>query len=304
MTPGVLARCGRVIQRAGREPAFLLAAPSVALFMVFFLAPLAWMLRLSTYEAGGKGQSRFYELGTFTLSHFAEIFRDPFFLKLGGVTLQLGLMITAITMAIAIPFAVYIHRSRGMWKRGLILAVILPKLTNLLVLMYGVLLMLGDTGYINQILLALHVVDRPLPLFANLAALLFGEVLIVLPYPILMIIAALESVDPSLEEAARSLGGSPVRAYYEAVLKLVVPALVTSTLITFIWGLGAFIAPTILGSPDYYTIAVEVYSETLDKLNWPLGAALSTTYVAFVAGVIAGVLWLQARLSRRWVQAS
>ena len=55
MMEGLLARFGGVVLRAGRQPAFLLAAPSVALFMVFFLAPLFWMLRLSTYEAGGKG---------------------------------------------------------------------------------------------------------------------------------------------------------------------------------------------------------------------------------------------------------
>jgi ABC-type spermidine/putrescine transport system permease subunit I len=206
-------------------------------------------------------------------------------------------------MAIAIPFAVYIHRARGLYKRALVMAVILPKLTNLLVLMYGVLLLLGDTGYINQALLALHLISEPLPLFANLPALVFGEVLIVLPYPILMLVAALEAVDPALEEAARSLGGNPLRAYYEAVLKLIVPALVTSALVTFIWGLGAFIAPTILGTPDWYTIAVEVYSETLDKLNWPLGAALATTYVAFVAAIVGAVLLMQARWSGRRAHA-
>lgn len=292
-------RIGNFITKTGTNPAFLLAAPSVLLFMAFFLAPLAWMVRLSTYEAGGKGQSRFYEVGTFTLKHFAEVLGDPFFLKLGWVTLQLGLIITVITMAIAVPFAIYIHRARGLYKRALVMAVILPKLTNLLVLMYGVLLLLGDTGYINQVLLALRVVSEPLPLFANLAALVFGEVLIVLPYPILMLVAALEAVDPALEEAARSLGAHPLRAYWEGVLKLVVPALVTSALVTFIWGLGAFIAPTILGTPDWYTIAVEVYSETLDKLNWPLGAALATTYVAFVAAIVGVVLLLQARWSAR-----
>ena len=294
---------GRVVVQAGRSPAFLLAAPSVILFIAFFLAPLAWMVRLSTYEAGGKGQSRFYEAGTFTLRHFAEILGDPFFLKLGWVTLQLGLIITVVTMAIAIPFAIYIHRAAGLYKRALVMAVILPKLTNLLVLMYGVLLLLGDTGYINQVLLALRVVAEPLPLFANLAALVFGEVLIVLPYPILMLVAALEAVDPALEEAARSLGANPWRAYWEGVLKLVVPALVTSALVTFIWGLGAFIAPTILGTPDWYTIAVEVYSETLDKLNWPLGAALATTYVAFVAAIVGMVLFSQTRWAARRAHA-
>src|SRR5688572_20581285 len=296
-------RAGSLVTRAGSSPAFLLAAPSVILFVAFFVAPLAWMVRLSTYEAGGKGQSRFYETGTFTLRHFAEVLGDPFFLKIGWVTLQLGLIITVIAMAIAVPFAVYIHRSRGLYKRALLMAVILPKLTNLLVLMYGVLLLLGDTGYINQVLLALRIVSEPLPLFANLAALVFGEVLIVLPYPILMLAAALEAVDPALEEAARSLGANPLRAYWEGVLKLVVPALVTSALVTFIWGLGAFIAPTILGTPDWYTIAVEVYSETLDKLNWPLGAALATTYVVVVGVIVAAVLLMQARWSGRRAHA-
>lgn len=297
--PG-LARLGRLVVAAGRKPALWLAAPSALLFLVFFVAPLGWMLRLSTYEAGGKGQSRFYETGTFTLAHFREIVTDPFFLKLGWITAQVGVIITLVTMAVALPFAVYVYRSRGIYKRFLLMAVILPKLTNLLVLMYGVLLLLGDTGYINEVLLGAHLIGQPLPLFANLPALVFGEVLIVLPYPILMLVAAMESMDPSLEEAAQSLGAGPMRAFYETVIKLMVPALMTSTLVTLIWGFGAFVAPTILGSPDYYTIAIQVYAETLENVKWPLGAALATVYVAFIALMVAGALLIQRNAQRRW----
>lgn len=295
-----LARLGRVVVAAGRRPALWLAAPSALLFLVFFVAPLGWMLRLSTYEAGGKGQSRFYETGTFTLAHFREIVTDPFFLKLGWITIQVGVIITLVTMAVALPFAVYVYRSRGIYKRFLLMAVILPKLTNLLVLMYGVLLLLGDTGYINEVLLGAHLIGQPLPLFANLPALVFGEVLIVLPYPILMLVAAMESMDPSLEEAAQSLGAGPMRAFYETVIKLMVPALMTSTLVTLIWGFGAFVAPTILGSPDYYTVAIEVYTETLENVKWPLGAALATVYVAFITLMVAGALLIQRHAQRRW----
>ena len=295
-----LARLGRVVVAAGRRPALWLAAPSALLFLVFFVAPLGWMLRLSTYEAGGKGQSRFYETGTFTLAHYREIVTDPFFLKLGWVTVQVGVIITLVTMAVALPFAVYVYRSRGIYKRFLLMAVILPKLTNLLVLMYGVLLLLGNTGYINEALMGAHLIAQPLPLFANLAALVFGEVLIVLPYPILMLVAAMESMDPSLEEAAQSLGAAPLRAFYETVIKLMAPALMTSTLVTLIWGFGAFVAPTILGSPDYYTIAIEVYTETLENVKWPLGAALATVYVAFITLMVAGALTIQRHAQRRW----
>jgi ABC-type spermidine/putrescine transport system permease subunit I len=298
--PRWLLRLGRVVVVAGRSPALLLAAPSILLFTVFFVAPLAWMLRLSTYEAGGKGQSRFYQTGTFTLKHFHEIATDPYFLKLAWVTVQVGVIITLVTMAVALPFAIYVYRSRGLYKRFLLLAVILPKLTNLLVLMYGVVLLLGDTGFINALLVGSGLLGQPLPLFANLPALVFGEVLIVLPYPVLMMVAAMESMDPSLEEAARSLGAPPLRAFYETVIKLIVPALMTSTLVTLIWGFGAFVAPTILGSPDYYTIAIEVYSQTLENVNWPLGAALATAYVAAITGMVTGGLLIQRRAERRW----
>lgn len=295
-----LARLGRIVVRAGRSPALWLAAPSALLFLVFFVAPLGWMLRLSTYEAGGKGQSRFYETGTFTLAHYREIVTDPYFLKLGWITLQVGVIITLVTMLVALPFAVYVYRSRGIYKRLLLMAVILPKLTNLLVLMYGVLLLLGDTGYINDLLLKARIINQPLPLFANLPALVFGEVLIVLPYPVLMLVAAMESIDPSYEDAAQSLGAGPVRAFYETVIKLIVPALMTSTLVTLIWGFGAFVAPTILGSPDYYTIAIEVYAETLENIKWPLGAALATVYVAFITLMVAAGLLIQRKAERRW----
>jgi ABC-type spermidine/putrescine transport system permease subunit I len=203
-------------------------------------------------------------------------------------------------MAVALPFAIYVYRSRGLYKRFLLLAVILPKLTNLLVLMYGVVLLLGDTGFINALLVGSGLLGQPLPLFANLPALVFGEVLIVLPYPVLMMVAAMESMDPSLEEAARSLGAPPLRAFYETVIKLIAPALMTSTLVTLIWGFGAFVAPTILGSPDYYTIAIEVYSQTLENVNWPLGAALATAYVAAITGMVAGGLLIQRHAERRW----
>jgi len=299
-----LARLGRVVERAGKTPALWLAAPSTLLFLVFFVAPLGWMVRLSTYEAGGKGQSRFYETGTFTLAHYREILTDPYFAKLGWITVQVGIIITLVTMAVALPFAIYIYRSRGIYKRFLLMTVILPKLTNLLVLMYGVLLLLGDTGYINQVLMGAHLVSQPLPLFANLPALVFGEVLIVLPYPVLMLVAAMESMDSSLEEAARSLGAGAIRAFYETVLKLMVPALMTSTLVTLIWGFGAFVAPTILGSPDYYTVAIEVYTETLENVKWPLGATLATVYVAFITIMVGAAMSIQRSAERRWGAAA
>ncbi len=107
-------------------------------------------------------------------------------------------------------------------------------------------------------------------------------------------------MDPSLEEAARSLGAGPIRAFYETVLKLMVPALMTSTLVTLIWGFGAFVAPTILGSPDYYTIAIEVYTETLENVKWPLGRRWQPCTWPSSRSWSVPAMSIQRRAERRW----
>lgn len=289
---------GSRIQRAATSPKWWLAFPAMFLFVVFFLAPLAWMVRLAFYEAGTTGQ--FYQEGTATLTHFGQIFGDRYFLEVVGVTFRIGGLTVLITMPLAWLLSVYIHRATGVRRLALLAAVILPKLTNLLVVMYGVILLLGRQGFVNEGLAALRLIDTPLPLFANIYAVMLGQVMIVLPYPVLMLVAAMESVDPVLEDAARSLGASPKRAYFETVFKLVLPTSLVASLVTLIWGLGAFVAPMVLGGPSLYTLTIEIYRQTLQHFRWPLGAALGVVSWIAISALIVGFLYLQRRTEERY----
>lgn len=293
-----LSALGRRIQAFGSSPKWWLALPAIALFVIFFLAPLAWMVRLAFYEAGTTGQ--FYQEGTFTLSHFMQIITDRYFLEVVGVTLRIGALTVIFTMPLAWLLSVYIHRSAGIRRLALLAAVILPKLTNLLVVMYGVILLLGRQGFVNEGLLGIGLLDSPLPLFANIYAVMLGEVMIVLPYPVLMLVAAMESVDPVLEDAARSLGASPKRAYFETVYKLTLPTFLVATLVTLIWGLGAFVAPMVLGGPSLYTLTIEIYRQTLQHFRWPLGAALGVVSWIAISVLIVGFLYMQRRTEERY----
>ena len=267
------------------DSAFLLLAPSLLVLAAFFVVPMLWLVRLSLLDRVGSGG--FYVDDSFTLRHYAAIFSDPYFHNLAAVTLKLGLIVTLAAMMVAYPLAIYLYWASPALKTGVLLAVLLPKFTNLLVVMYGVLVLLSNSGPINRLLVWTGLVQQPLPMFANLFAVVVGETLIITPYPVLILASALHGVDRHLEEAARGLGASRWRAFYEAPFKLTLPSALLAALVTFIWALGAFTAPVVLGNPELYPLGVEVYTTTFEDVNWPLGAALASVNLLAVL-VMAG----------------
>lgn len=267
---------------------WLLLAPSLLTLAAFFVLPMLWLVRLSLFERTSAGG--FYVADSFTLRHYAAILTDPYFHNLAGATLRLGLIVTLAAMALAYPLAVYLYRAGPALKTGVLLAVLLPKLTNLLVAMYGVLALLASSGPLNRLLLWTGLVQQPLPMFANLFAVVVGETLIITPYPVLILASALHGVDRQLEDAARGLGAAPWRAFWEVPFKLTLPSALLATLVTLIWALGAFTAPVMLGNPELYPVGVEVFTTTFDDVNWPLGAALATANLLAVLALALGAL--------------
>jgi ABC-type spermidine/putrescine transport system permease subunit I len=281
--------------------AWLLLAPCLATLALFFAAPLVWLVRVSLYERSS-GPGGFYVPGSFSLVQYATVLGDPYFQRIGLATLRLAIIVTATTMLLAYPLALYWWRAGPRLRTGTLLAVLLPKFTNLLVAMYGVLVLLANSGPINRVLLASGAIAEPLPMFANLFAVVVGETLIIAPYPILIIAAALHGVDARLVDAARGLGAGPVRAFYEVPFKLTLPSVLLAALVTLIWALGAFTAPVLLGNPALHPVAVEVYTTTFEDVNWPLGAALAVLNGAMVLALVVAAYGVQRRVERAFGQ--
>jgi len=277
----------------------VLALPAAAFVLALFVLPFLAVARVSTAGPGQSGSRQFFDLAVFLPSNLGTVATDPLFGSVLGVTARLGLLVALISLAVAVPYAAYIHRARG-WRRwGLVAAVALPKLVNVLVLLYGVLLLLGRNGFFNRALAAAGLVDRPLALFGNLPAVVFTEVLVVLPYPILVLAAAFCASDPRLYEAARSLGAGPVRAYVETVIRPSTPAVAGAALISAVWGMGAFVGPLVMGNPPEYTVAVEVYNRALERVAWVDAAGWALLGVVALAGLLAAVAQPVRLLGRR-----
>jgi ABC-type spermidine/putrescine transport system permease subunit I len=275
----------------------LLLAPAVVLVGGFFVVPLGWLVRVSLYDrpaSNSQGGSRFYDPDSFTFKQYQELLSDPFYLRLLGGTLAQAALITVAVMTLAYPCAVMIHQFGPRLKSGALLLVMLPKLTNLLVLTYGLLVLLSNAGVINQVLLGLGIIQQPIKMVANTFAVVVTEVVIIGPYPILILVSLFERVDPSLAQAARGMGAGPWRAFYHTYFKLTLPGAIAAAFITFVWGVGAYLGPVTLGSPDNYTTSVQVFTEMYDYNQWPLASALAVSNLL----LLAGLLLVYALLSR------
>lgn len=294
---GLRGGTGRLVARAGQYQRFLLFSPVVVFFGAFFLFPVVALLRVSlASNPGGTGYGEgtaFYVAGTWTIDNYVRFFSDPYFRQLGVFTVQLGVLTALATTLVSYPLAYLIYTARPLLKSALLMIVILPKFTNVLVLMYGFLVVFGSGGLLNRLLLTIGIVNEPIPMVYNLFSVLLGEIVLILPYCVLVIAAVLHAIDPALPEAARGLGASPVRVFWEVTLPLSLPGVWVSVLLSFIWGVGAFVAPYLLGTPDLYTLAVEVDRQANWRLNWAMAGAVACVLMTIILALVFVFMWIQ-----------
>lgn len=296
-------RFGELVLRLGKHRQFLLLSPAALFLLTFFLFPFLSLFRISlASNPGGTGYGEgkaFYIPGTWTIDNYIRFFDDPFFVSTAVFTVQFGIMTCIISTVVSYLFAYQVYRSRPLMKSVLLLIVILPKFTNVLVLMYGLLIVFGLSGLLNKALMAIGLIGEPLPMLFNLFGVLLGETVLVMPYCVLVIAAVLHSIDDSLREAAEGLGASRARSFWEVTLPLSMPAVWVSVLLSFMWGIGAFASPYLLGNANLYTLAVEVDRQVNWRLNWAMGAT-----VAFVLmGMVIVLMYLYGRAQREGSRA-
>lgn len=296
---GIRARASNILVRLSRRPALLLLSPIGIFLLAFFLLPFLALLRVSFAEnPGGSGYGEgtpFYKPGTWTFDNYIRFFGDPFFVKMAVFTVEFGIIVCTATTVIAYAFAYQIYRSSPWLKSLLLMIVVLPKFTNVLVLMYGLLVVFGTHGLLNRTLMGLGIIATPLPMLFNLFGVVLGEVILVMPYCVLVMVATLHAIDNSLVDAAQGLGANRARAFMEVTLPLSLPGVWVSVLLSFMWGAGAFAAPYLLGTAELYPLAVEVDRQVNWRLNWAMGATIAFVLMAIIASLVLLLSYVQKK---------
>lgn len=277
---------------------WLAAAPAAALLGLGFVVPFALLLRLSFCDGGHRSGfgigSAFYVPGTWSLRAWRELLADPAFQEILRFTIGLGFLVAALAVGLALPLALQIARL-GSRARALALgAVVLPKLANVLVVLYGLELLLGNAGPLQRGLSAAGFVEGPLDLLHGFAATVVGKTWLILPYAVLILVAGIGRIDPELALAARGLGAGAWRRFARVTLPLALPWLALAFLLSLIFALGAFVSPYLLGGPEQFTLAVDVHRQAFENLHWPRAAAESAAMLATIGAIAAA-----GRLLRR-----
>lgn len=272
--------------QSGSRRSLLLMSPLILFELLVFVIPFFILLRISVSE---QTQGLPYAKGTFSVASYVEVFSSELLQGIILYSFKLGVIATAITVLLATFYAYATWRASGLLRSVLLFSVVLPLLTTLVIKTYAWVPLLAPNGTLNNLLLAVGLLQSPIQIVPNTLGVLVGQIYIVFPYAMLAIYSVLSTVDWEIVEAARDLGASRPRSFVEVVVPQIMPGITVATIISFAWSVGAYSAPSLLGAGSDLPFAIEVEEQMLVNFNWPLATALSTVMLVLMFVSIVGI---------------
>jgi putrescine transport system permease protein len=288
----------------------VLALPYVWL-LVFFLAPFLLVLKISfsqtamalppylpvlDFVAGWPGLREF--VSQLSLDSYALIASDPLYLSSLLKSLEVAAVSTVLLLLIGYPLAYGIARSPRGLQPLLVMLVILPFWTSFLIRVYAWINILQRDGLLNDVLLALHLIDSPRGWLASDTAIYIGVVYSYLPFMVLPLYAALENVDPTLLEAAADLGCPRWLAFWRVTVPLTRAGMAAGALLCFIPIMGEFVIPDLLGNSQSLMVGQTLWTEFFSNRDWPVASAIAVMLLV----VLLGPILIYERLQRRAIE--
>ena len=207
-------------------------------------------------------------------------------------TFTIALIITVLTFLLGYPVAYYLSLIPLKKASILLIFVLLPFWTSLLVRTTAWIAILQSNGVVNQTLLSLHVIDKPLDIIYNQFSTILAMTHILLPFMILPLYSVMKGIDPSYVRASQSLGANPFKAFLQVYFPLSLPGLSAGALLVFIIAIGYYITPALIGGVDGQLISNLVAHHMRSTNNWELAAALGSVLLI----LIIALYWIYDRL--------
>lgn len=204
-------------------------------------------------------------------------------------TLVASLVISVITIAISVPMAMVIVRSKREWIGNLImLAIAVTFLSGGVTRAYAWLVLLGNKGLVNLGLTNLGIVDKPIRFLYNWSGVGISIMHFLLPFAVFTLIGAVRNLNTSVEEAARSLGASRTKTFWLITMPMLLPGLIVTLVLVYSIALASFLFPMLLGGGKVRMVANQIYDRMFVEYDVPYAAA---TAVVFLVAAFASI-WL------------
>jgi putative spermidine/putrescine transport system permease protein len=269
-----------------------LAVPALAVITVFFVFPYLNLALISFYEPSHRAAY----VRTFTLGNYRGTLLDRFTWQVIWHTVWIGGVTTAVTLLLSYPLAYQLSRASSRMKGLLMMLVISPLLVGVLIRTYSWMIILADTGLVNQLVQAVH--GPELQLMYNDLGVVIGLVHVYIPFMVLSLAGSLQAVDPDLERASRSLGAGAWRTFWRVTWPLSLPGVVSGAVLVFVLAESSYVIPSLLGGFTVLTVPILVIRTITELFTWPTGSAFALIFFAITLGLV----WVFLEVMRRPLQ--
>jgi putative spermidine/putrescine transport system permease protein len=260
---------------------WILLLPGLVMLFLFFVLPYANMLYISFLTRAY--DEPYYHVPT--LANYSNVISDGFNWEIIGLTFWFAIVTAAVTLALSYPVAYFMARSPSRRKGVLLALVLAPLLVGVVVRSYGWMILLADTGLVNQFFEWTGIGARRL--MYNQTGVWIGLIHVYMPFMVISLMNAISDIDPELEKASRSLGASPWTTFWRVVWPLSLPGVAAGAVLVFVLAVSAYVIPSLLGGYNILTAPLLIVQAVMDLFNWPLGSALAMVLFAVTVGAIA-----------------
>jgi spermidine/putrescine transport system permease protein len=262
-------------------------------FLFFFLPVFLWLfllivlphlelLRLSFLSSSDN---------SFTFSNYLAFFQEPIYWLTFVRTALYSILVTFIVMVIALPVSFYITK---VVKKGtsafMLILVMVPFWVSELIRVYGWMILLRESGVINQFLLYLGVIDTAKEMLYRDSTMIMGLVYTSMLFMVVPIIGVMEDLDDSLIEAAYDLGASKIAIWRTIIIPHSASGLVSGGIIVFMLVLGSYLTPNLMGGKNSLWFTEQIYNQIIIYFNWNQGAAFGFLLLLLSSAIIAIIL--------------
>ncbi|GAA0765318.1 ABC transporter permease subunit [Ideonella azotifigens] len=270
--------------KPGQAPwRWLLIAPALAFVVLAFLLPVLLLL-LASFRVEGAGSGA----GSWGLAHFTEFFASALNWQILWRTLRIAGLVTLLSALICYPPAQAIVRVSGRYRSLLMALTILPLMIAPVPRTYAWIVLLGRNGFVNDVIVWLGLSAEPLRLLFTEGAVFIGLLQLFAPLMLISQVSAMENMPRDVEAAARSLGATPLQAFWRVTLPLTQEGLVVGGTLVFTGCVTAYVTPALLGGPQVLMLETLLYQKV--NVEGDLGAANVIAVILIVLTLAMSVL--------------
>jgi spermidine/putrescine transport system permease protein len=265
---------------------FAAGAPALIWQVLFFYVPLITIVLYSFLDIDESG--RFLGL---TLNNFASVSKWSYFTTIFS-SVSLAAVTSLLCLLIGFPLAYFIAFRGGRYRTIFLFLLLVPFWTNFLLHIYAWFFVLEKEGFLNTLLISLHIIQTPIHFLNTYFAVVLMMVYYYLPFMTLPIYSALERFDTSLLEASLDLGASRFETFKRILIPLVLTSIRAGVFLVFIPAFGEFVIPELMGGDKHYYVGSVVSQFILGEHTAQLGTAFTVLGILILMLAVGGIFKL------------